>query len=210
MLSAREFDVAKAETMMRKNIAFRKKIGADTILEDYVVPELINKYYPRGYIGPDKDGCPVRYLPFKNLDLKGFAYSVKKSEVLKFLTFLFEHDIKEMEEMFKKGKKTGKVIEKHSYILDIDGYTFHRATNRDAINLLNDILKLYEAHYPERMKIAFFINGSTIQILIVVTEQFRGFNMNHNIGIPVHIGKPFIGSTIQILIFVTFLRRRLA
>ncbi|GFT95675.1 SEC14-like protein 3 [Nephila pilipes] len=111
-LRAREFDVAKAETMMRKNIAFRKKIGADTILENYVVPELVDKCYPRGYIGPDKEGCPVRYMPFKNLDLRGFAYSVKKSDVLKFLTYIFEYDIKEMEEL---SKKTGKGLEALPY-----------------------------------------------------------------------------------------------
>ncbi|GFY77237.1 SEC14-like protein 2 [Trichonephila inaurata madagascariensis] len=154
-LRAREFDVAKAETMMRKNLAYRNKIGADTILENYKVPELIDKCYPRGYLGPDKEGCPVRYMPFKNLDLRGFAYSVKKSDILKFLTYIFEKDIEEMEEL---SKKTGKVIEKHCYILDIDGYTFQQATNKDSISLLNDIVKLYEAHYPERMKTAYFIN----------------------------------------------------
>ncbi|CAL1277353.1 unnamed protein product [Larinioides sclopetarius] len=173
-LRAREFDVVKAESMMRKNIAFRRNIAADTILEDYKVPELIDQCYPRGYIGPDKDGCPVRYLPFKNLDLKGFAYSVKKSDVLKFLTYLFEHDIKEMEEV---TKKTGRVIEKHSYIVDIDGYTFQRATNRDGINLLSEILKLYEAHYPERMKTTYFINAPIyFNIVLNLLKPFMSEN----------------------------------
>ncbi|KAF8790860.1 SEC14-like protein 2 isoform X2 [Argiope bruennichi] len=173
-LRAREFDVSKAETMMRKNIAFRRKIGADTILEDYKVPELIDQCFPRGYIGPDKDGCPVRYLPFKFLDLKGFAFSVKQSDVLKFLAYLFEHDIQEMEEM---TIKTGKVIEKHSYILDMDGYSFQRASNRDGINLLSEILKLYEAHYPERMKTAYFINAPIyFNVVLNVLKPFLSEN----------------------------------
>ncbi|KAG8199839.1 hypothetical protein JTE90_015837 [Oedothorax gibbosus] len=155
-LRARDFDVSKAVSMMQKNISFRKKIGADTILTDYKPPELIEKFYPRGYLGPDKEGCPVRFMPFKNLDLRGFVYSVKKSDVLKFLTFLFEQDIKEMEEM---SKKLGRVIEKHSYIIDMDGYSFRQASNRDALKMFNEVLKLYEAHYPERMKICYFINA---------------------------------------------------
>lgn len=155
-LRAREFDIQKAEIMMRKNLLFRRKIGADTILTDYKPHELIEKYYPRGYLGPDKEGCPVRFMPFKYLDLRGFVYSVKKSEVLKFLTYLFEQDIKEMKEM---SEKTGKNIEKHSYIIDIEGYSFRQATNKDALNMLNEVLKLYEANYPERMKTAYFINA---------------------------------------------------
>ncbi|XP_035214974.1 SEC14-like protein 2 isoform X2 [Stegodyphus dumicola] len=169
-LRAREFNPVKAEAMMRKNLMFRKAIGADTILTDYKPPELIDKYYPRGYIGPDKDGCPVRVMPFTNLDLRGFVYSVQKSEILRFLTYLFEQDIKEMEEM---SKKTGKVIEKHSYIVDVDGYTFRQATNRDALNMLNEVLKLYEANYPERMKTTYFINVPTyFNIVLNLSKPF--------------------------------------
>ncbi|XP_054709791.1 SEC14-like protein 2 [Uloborus diversus] len=173
-LRAREFDVGKAETMMRKNLLFRKKIGADTILKDYKPHDLIEKYYPRGYLGPDKEGCPVRIMPFKNLDLRGFVFSVQKSEVLKFLTFLFEQDLKEMEEM---SEKTGKNIEKHSYIIDIDGYSFRQATNKDALNMLNEVLKLYEANYPERMKTTYFLNVPTyFNLVLNLSKPFLSEN----------------------------------
>lgn len=169
-LRARNFDVGHAETMLRKHLLFRRKIGADTILEDYTPPELIDHHYPRGFIGVDKEGCPVRYMPFSNLDLKGFVHTVKKTEILKFLTYIFEHDIKVMKD---QSKKLGKEIEKHSYIIDLEGYTFRQATNKDAVDMLNEVLHLYEANYPERMKTAYFIHAPHyFSIVLALSKPF--------------------------------------
>ncbi|GFX13412.1 SEC14-like protein 2 [Trichonephila clavipes] len=40
-LKARQFNVKNAESMLRKNIAFRKEYQVDTILTDYKIPESI-------------------------------------------------------------------------------------------------------------------------------------------------------------------------
>ena len=50
---------------------WRKKWKADTLLQDYKVPEVLKKYYPGGLAGYDKEGCPVWMAESANFDLKG-------------------------------------------------------------------------------------------------------------------------------------------
>ena len=50
---------------------FRKQYGADTILEDYTAPEVIKKYFPGGFFGEDREGRPVWYDNFGNVDSRG-------------------------------------------------------------------------------------------------------------------------------------------
>lgn len=54
-----------------KSLEWRKNFGADTILQDYTIPEVIEKYYPGGYYGYDKMGCPLWIDTLGTLDLKG-------------------------------------------------------------------------------------------------------------------------------------------
>ena len=50
---------------------FRKEYGADTILEDYTPPEVIKKYFPGGFFGEDREGRPIWYDNFGNVDSRG-------------------------------------------------------------------------------------------------------------------------------------------
>ena len=50
---------------------FRKKYGADTILQDYTPPEVMKKYFPGGFFGEDREGRPVWYDNFGNVDPRG-------------------------------------------------------------------------------------------------------------------------------------------
>ena len=45
--------------------------GADTILQDYTPPEVIKKYFPGGFFGEDREGRPVWYDNFGNVDSRG-------------------------------------------------------------------------------------------------------------------------------------------
>ena len=58
-LRAREWDVKKAEKMLRDTMEWRKKNGIDTILEDWEPPEVLVKYSPGGFTGFDKKGGPI-------------------------------------------------------------------------------------------------------------------------------------------------------
>eukprot|EP00731_Ephydatia_muelleri_P025329 Em0017g412a len=70
-LRAVKFDVHKAEDRLRKHAELRKELGADTILTDWTPPEVLTKYAPTGLFGEDRDGHPVYYDGFGNLDMKG-------------------------------------------------------------------------------------------------------------------------------------------
>ncbi len=50
---------------------YRKKYGADTILEDWEPSEVMNECISGGFFGEDIDGHPVWYDNFGNLDPRG-------------------------------------------------------------------------------------------------------------------------------------------
>ena len=52
---------------------YRKKYGADTILEDYTPPALFEECLAGEYFGEDLDGHPVWYDNIGNLDPRGIA-----------------------------------------------------------------------------------------------------------------------------------------
>lgn len=56
---------------MRSDFAWRKHMGANTILDDFVVPEVLQKYYPGGICGQDKQGALVWMDPVGRIDSKG-------------------------------------------------------------------------------------------------------------------------------------------
>ena len=53
----------------------RKKYGADTILQDWTPPEVLQKCFPGGFFGEDRDGDPVYYDSIGNLDFRGVCLS---------------------------------------------------------------------------------------------------------------------------------------
>ena len=57
-----------------QSMIWRKKFGADDLLK-WDAPEVLKKYYPGGYFGHDKEGCPMWIDTLGTVDLKG-QYSV--------------------------------------------------------------------------------------------------------------------------------------
>lgn len=48
-------------------------MGCDTILEDWSPPEVLQKCFPGGFFGEDREGSPVWYDNMGNLDFKGLS-----------------------------------------------------------------------------------------------------------------------------------------
>ncbi|KFM72977.1 SEC14-like protein 2, partial [Stegodyphus mimosarum] len=174
-LRARNCNLNKAEDMLRNHIEWREKNDIDDI-EMYKPPE-VAKYFPMSLIGFDKTGSPIRYLPFGNMDAKGLLKSAKKHDCVKSVVQRLESDAVRMKE---KSKKMGKNIDQWIYIFDFENYTFAKATHKPTLQMLAYLMMTYEAHYPERLKLAFVVNASVYFTLIfsVVKPLFTGATLN--------------------------------
>ena len=70
---------------------FRKQYGADTILQDYTPPEVMKKYFPGGFFGEDREGRPVWYDNFGNVDSRGTKSEEEYCETV--LLYSGSHDM---------------------------------------------------------------------------------------------------------------------
>ncbi|XP_060077260.1 SEC14-like protein 2 [Ylistrum balloti] len=154
-LRARNFDLKKSEEMFRNDVSWRKKTGADTILESYMIPEIVSKYLTGGHCGYDKLGNPIWIDPFGRIDIKGILRSVKKSDVIKTQVHRFEklRDV-HIEQTEKLGHKVDEVI----VIYDLE-YLGMKHLWKPGVDVFCEIVDMFEWHYPETLKLVFVINA---------------------------------------------------
>ncbi|GIY10901.1 hypothetical protein CDAR_369261 [Caerostris darwini] len=156
-LKARNFNLRQAESMLRKNLAFRKKLQLDTIITDYKVLEVCEKYISHNFLGYDKEGSPVYLSATGNLDCKGVFKSANKLEILKFL--LQFHEVM-LQQLKLQTKKLGKPIVQCVYIYDMDKFTLAKATDKSSIQQFVLGVGLIQDNYPELLKALYVINAS--------------------------------------------------
>ncbi len=66
-------------THFLQHMEYRKKYGADTILEDYTPPPMFEECLTGGYFREDLDGHPVWYDNIGNLDARGIILMLRFS-----------------------------------------------------------------------------------------------------------------------------------
>ncbi|XP_023237938.1 SEC14-like protein 2 isoform X1 [Centruroides sculpturatus] len=169
-LRARDFRLKDAEDMLRKHLTWRVKNKIDNILKEYTPPEVLRKYWSLGFLGYDQENCPLWLCRYGLIDFKGIIYSAKKSDVIMFYAYLLELSESKMRE---QTKKTGKLVDKHSYIFDMENFVLQQVTWKPCFDLLSKILTFYEDNYPERLKAAYFINAPFVfQIALALLKPF--------------------------------------
>ncbi|XP_035664877.1 SEC14-like protein 2 isoform X2 [Branchiostoma floridae] len=154
-LRARSFNLAKAEEMLRLNQEFRKKLNVDNLKKEFKVPEVLSKYFTGGLFSWDKEGCPVFYDPFGLLDVKGMLQSVQCSDIIKFKLLILEEI---WEEFRAQSEKLGRPVEGLTLVIDLDQFGM-RHMSKQAIDIDIQILKIFEANYPETLKAAMIIRA---------------------------------------------------
>lgn len=157
-LRARDFDVKKAETMLREALQWRKEIGADTILVDYQEVEVLEKYRTGGICGRDKSGCPIYIDPYGLIDMKGLLRSAKKIDLHRKFVQVMETVAKLCQE---ESKKRGTYIEELVVIYDLNGLGI-KQLNKPSVDMYLSIVDLCESRYPETLKKVFVINSPKI------------------------------------------------
>ncbi|XP_052413375.1 SEC14-like protein 2 [Carassius gibelio] len=147
-LRARNFNLQKAEAMLRKHMEFRKHMKVDTILTEWQLPEVIEKYLSGGMCGHDREGCPVWYDVVGPLDPKGMMHSASKQDLIK-------SKVRDCEMLQKEcdlqSERLGRNIESITMVYDCEGLGM-KHLYKPAIETYGEILTMFEDNYPEGLK----------------------------------------------------------
>ncbi|XP_030625323.1 SEC14-like protein 2 isoform X2 [Chanos chanos] len=154
-LRARSFNVEKAEVMLRKHLEFRKHMKADTIVDDWKPPEVIEKYVSGGMCGYDREGSPIWYDVIGPLDPKGLLMSASKQDFLK--TKIRDTELLRRE-CERQSQKLGKNVETITLIYDCEGLGMKHLW-KPAVEAYGEILTMFEENYPEGLKRLFLIKA---------------------------------------------------
>ncbi|XP_055928234.1 SEC14-like protein 2 [Argiope bruennichi] len=180
-LRARGYNLDAAEEMLTKHLQWRKYSNVGNILKEYEAPEVLEKYLSLNFMGYDKDGYPTSYCAFGNIDVKGLAKCIKKSEITK---YMMHHLEKNSRRLHTQSEKLGKKIDKWNYVINFENFSLASATDKKAIDVLITLVKMYDANYPERLKTGYLINASFyFTIIWSVIKPFLSAETNRKIKI---------------------------
>nr|XP_042901712.1 SEC14-like protein 2 isoform X3 [Parasteatoda tepidariorum] len=130
-LKARDFDLKKAEIMLRKHMSDVKKFQIDEVSISYDPPEISN------VLDLIKTDVRLIIIAWEEQILK---------ESLKMLT--------------EQSKKLGKVLTQFVFIFDMKGFSLYQASNKEALEAMYEGFKLFQDNYPERIKAIYVLNAS--------------------------------------------------
>ncbi|XP_046460721.1 SEC14-like protein 2 [Daphnia pulex] len=178
-LIARQFDLAKAEKMLRNNLESRRFYQINPCPENYVAPEVLAKYFPGGQLGVDKYNNYLMLIRFGLIDVKGLLLSEKPRVCL---TYMCE-DLEKVYFMAKKDPKKYKssptAIAQSTVIMDMDGFSMRHITYKPALDTTVKVVQIIEGMYPELLYRVYIINAPKIfsvlysMILPFIDERTR-------------------------------------
>lgn len=114
---------------------------------------------PHGLSGFDKDGAPVVIIPFSGFDIYGILHSSSREDVVKCVIKQLELYLNVCnEQATKNGPLAGQV----TVIFDMDGFNLKQYLWRPAGELILQMIQMYEANYPEILKMCYIINAPAV------------------------------------------------
>ncbi|XP_046460752.1 SEC14-like protein 2 isoform X2 [Daphnia pulex] len=173
-LIARDFDIVKAEKMLRNSLEWRSQFKIDSVLnDDYKPPEVLTNYLSAGIVGQDKLLNPVWIVRYGKTDMKGILRSAKKMDFIMYYVYLVEGLIAKFAADPKKYNRVPDALVQSIIIFDLEGLSMQHVTNKKIIDLSIKLAKFYEANYPEYLHCAFAVNAPKIvSILITIMKPF--------------------------------------
>ncbi|XP_037907068.1 SEC14-like protein 2 isoform X2 [Hermetia illucens] len=154
-LRARKWNIEAAEKMLRS--AHRNK--QTWIGTNWKEPQVLKEYLPYGLIGCDNEGSPTILVPFSGLDLYGILHCTSASEFVRKTVLLLEHFSKVG---FEQSKTKGVLARQFVVICDMTDFNIKQYAWRPAAELIISLVKNYELHYPETLKICYIINAPKV------------------------------------------------
>ncbi|KAG8180420.1 hypothetical protein JTE90_022769 [Oedothorax gibbosus] len=169
-LRARNQNLDDAELMLKHHMQWRKNNRVDTIREEFQPTEVMVKYDVMNMLCFDKEGSPVIYYPLGKFDTRGLDKCLSHRDYTLYLIQHFENFIHGMSQ---KSKELGKPINQWVMIFDYESFLLSNATHKPTLQFLFNVISMYEANYPERLKAAYLINGSFVfQICFSMCKPF--------------------------------------
>jgi hypothetical protein len=171
-LRIRNFNVNLAHSMIKTSLGERKRLQVDTLLAEYIPPPVLKECFPGGFFGEDREGHPVWYDNFGNLDVKGLYHSVKRDEFLKYKFHQGEQLVKLCEE---SSARRGKHIETFVIVIDLENLSLIRQFYWPGIKYIVEVITMLEPNYPDTTGKILLINipsRGVYKQLFILVEQF--------------------------------------
>eukprot|EP00050_Salpingoeca_kvevrii_P004619 m.256432 g.256432 ORF g.256432 m.256432 type:complete len:297 (-) comp11017_c1_seq14:2116-3006(-) len=139
-LRARDYNVAKAEKLLRDTLTWRREYGiADITPEEIESEQESGKLYVHGR---DRLGRPVMYQRPRRQNTKNYALQVRQ------VAYHLEREVGSMD------KARG--VEQHVIIIDFKGYSIW---NAPPMSQSKEVLSLLMDRFPERLGNAFLVDA---------------------------------------------------
>jgi len=161
-LIARNFDVDRAEKMLRASLEWRRQYKIDTLLQDFESPEVFQKYFAAGFVGVDKAHNPLWVVRYGKIDMKGILHSAKKKDYLYHVYTLVETSIEASKQYKKKHNLPSSFMPQSTIIFDMEDFAMRHITYKPAMDAAVQIIQFYEANYPEYLRRVFVINAPRV------------------------------------------------
>ncbi|XP_057372734.1 SEC14-like protein 2 isoform X2 [Daphnia carinata] len=164
-LIAQDFDVSRAEKMLRQSLEWRRTSRADVILESYTPCEVLEQHFSMGHVGLDTFGCPVFICALGKMDLKGLLASMTKKEYYNFLTWMLETFVVVIAQ---ENNRTGCRTRKQTFIIDLDQFSMRHLTSKPVGSFMNAgaailvLIQNYLVNYPDQFRRVFIINAPSM------------------------------------------------
>ncbi|CAH8498684.1 unnamed protein product [Heterobilharzia americana] len=151
-LRARNWDIDEAENMLCTHIKWREIHEVHTIIDRYTVPEMIQKYFPGGFCGEDKEGYPLYCAPVGRFDPGGFMKATTNTEFIQSRIYFLEYITQKI--FYEKSKEHNKCIDQLTLILDMKGLSL-KHMHPSWIPVFSEMMTVLEANYPEVLRICY-------------------------------------------------------
>uniref|UniRef100_A0A0X3PV53 CRAL-TRIO domain-containing protein n=2 Tax=Schistocephalus solidus TaxID=70667 RepID=A0A0X3PV53_SCHSO len=162
-LKARNFDIDRAEKMFRSHYEWKVSLKIDDLLDNFVPPEVVQKYFPCGLCGHDKRGRPILYCPAGTTDVFGLMKSAPRAQLINSQFYLMESIIHR--HFPAAAAAAGRPVDQLVVIFDLQ-HMNRRQLWRPWLSLVQELTTTFELNYPEVMAVSFVINAPAFFSLV--------------------------------------------